>query len=112
MRVGRFGVIPSLSMNRILDPSFSVNASTTPSYEGLQDANFGFVKLFPKQNLRLDFDSRVSDSELNNECLLSKDINKKFSILGVIPINLLTSHRQQQQQLTCIFMLFLQQGVV
>lgn len=65
-------------MSRVIDPSFSVNASTTPATNGLQDANFGFVKLFPKHNVRVDFDSRISDSEINNECLVFKDLNKKF----------------------------------
>jgi hypothetical protein len=86
MRIGRFGVNPSISLNRAINRNFSVNASTSVAEGGLSDAGFGFVKLFPKNGIRIDFDSRISDSEINNDLILSKDINKKFQVMCVSEI--------------------------
>jgi len=82
-RIGAFGLIPILSMNRVIDNTFSVNSSTTIIGSDISDANFGFVKVLPKFGVRIDGDINIQDSELNSDLIASKDINKKFSIIFV-----------------------------
>jgi hypothetical protein len=82
-RIGAFGLIPILSMNRAIDNTFSVNSSTTIIGSDINDANFGFVKVLPKLGVRIDGDINIQDSELNSDLIASKDINKKFSIIFV-----------------------------
>lgn len=48
-------------MNRVVDSTFSVNSSGTILGNSLNDSNIGFVKVFPKYGVRLDFDINVSD---------------------------------------------------
>lgn len=94
-RIGAFGIIPILSMNRVIDSTFSVNSSTTLVGSDISDANFGFVKVLPKLGVRIDGDINIQDSELNTDLIASKDINKKFSIIFVHYENLCSFEGQK-----------------
>lgn len=85
LRIGGFGIIPSLSMNRVINPLFSVNAATTIDGRsgGISDANIGFITLFPQQKARIDVDVQISDAGINAEAIISRDITKKFLFLFV-----------------------------
>ncbi|KAL4490451.1 hypothetical protein ABPG72_002661 [Tetrahymena utriculariae] len=81
-RVGQFGFLPIITFNRSLSNTFSVNSQISAHGGQINDLNYGFVKIFTNPRIRVDFDGNINENEANTEVLLSRDITKKFSILG------------------------------
>ncbi|KAL4483245.1 hypothetical protein ABPG74_019271 [Tetrahymena malaccensis] len=82
VRVGKFGFLPIVNLNRSISNTFAVNSQIFYYRGEINDMGFGLVKVFTNPKIRLDLDVIINEKQVSTDILLSKDITKKFSILG------------------------------